>query len=486
AAMLATAVAFTPVARAAGPDADALRTIETERMSTAVGPDLLEVVSFRRMGGAPNPSGDGRIAYYSARLRLTKDHSFGEWGGRNLTTLAAALGAGQRGIGGASREGNRAGDVLGVNGAMQVVERDGRWISRNTTPESTSPADHDGPGSSARRLLVSIEAALGAVPRGTGSPGLAVIEEELGVAWRNIEGRLTRISRGYPIAGGAPGSEYERLAEAIARVTRSRPDLRFAALPSAGSVENLHMLADGRATVALAQSDIAAMAQRGGQHTFADIPALPQLRALASLYPEAVQVIVRAASPAQSVADLAGKRIAVGAEGSGARVTAETVLAAHRLPAETTPRVPLAPDAAAAALAAGQVDALIVVTLVPARAVLRLADAGPIRLLPLAPDAIAAMTAGDGGLLIPFEVAPGAYPWIDAAVATVATPALLVTTSALTEAEAVGVLTAVFRSPGLVAAAGPAALQIRAETARQGVTVPLHSGADRFFRAGGR
>ncbi|MGE0725055.1 MAG: hypothetical protein AB7O45_11810, partial [Alphaproteobacteria bacterium] len=90
AAMLATAVAFTPVARAAGPDADALRTIVTERMSTAVGPDLLEVVSFRRMGGAPNPSGYGRIAYYTARLRLTKDHRFGEWGGRNLTTLAAA------------------------------------------------------------------------------------------------------------------------------------------------------------------------------------------------------------------------------------------------------------------------------------------------------------------------------------------------------------------------------------------------------------
>jgi TRAP-type uncharacterized transport system substrate-binding protein len=129
------------------------------------------------------------------------------------------------------------------------------------------------------------------------------------------------------------------------------------------------------------------------------------------------------------------------------------------------------------------VDAFIAVTLAPAGAVLRLADAGPIRLLALEPEAIPALSVGEAGLLIPFEIRPGTYPGQAEAVRTVATPALLVSTTALSEAEAGSVLRALFQTPGLAEFAGPAALQIRPATARTGITVPLHSGAERFFAA---
>jgi len=75
------------------------------------------------------------------------------------------------------------------------------------------------------------------------------------------------------------------------------------------------------------------------------------------------------------------------------------------------------------------------------------------------------LSAGDQSLLIPFEIASLTYPGQDVGVATVAAPALLVATSALTEAEA---------------------LQIQPATARKGISLPLHAGANRFFREAAR
>uniref|UniRef100_UPI0018DF3920 hypothetical protein n=1 Tax=Roseomonas rosulenta TaxID=2748667 RepID=UPI0018DF3920 len=117
--LLLVALIAAPPAHAV-PDADALRALVEARIADAAGPGLLGVAAFRRMGQAPDPAGGARIAYFAARLRLARDHAFGDWDGRNLQALAAALGAAPRAITGARREGNRAGDILRVNGALRL------------------------------------------------------------------------------------------------------------------------------------------------------------------------------------------------------------------------------------------------------------------------------------------------------------------------------------------------------------------------------
>ncbi|WP_431284969.1 TAXI family TRAP transporter solute-binding subunit [Humitalea sp. 24SJ18S-53] len=453
----------------AQPDAVALSRILASRIDAAAGPGLLELKDFRRMGDAPDPETGGRIIYVATRLRLARAHDFGGWSGGTLQALSAALGAGPRGIRGVARGGNAAGDLLRANGSIRVKRNGDVWVALAGGAAAGRPAAMEGPGGRAEQLLTAIQTALTAIPRATGGPASVAIEQELAQAWRNIEGRLARIERGLPLAGGAAGSEYARLAAALAGLPATPDRPAMTALPSAGSVENLRLLADGTALLALAQADVAGQAFRGEAGA-----AMPGLRALASLFPEAVHVIVPAASPLRQMADLAGRRIGVGIAGSGARVTAEAVLAAYGLTDAT--RVPLAPDAVAAALASGQVAAHIAVSLAPAQAVLRIADTVPLRLLPLDPDAVTRLAP-----LLPFSIPAGAYPGLDAPLMTAATPALLVGDAALTTAEVGAILTALFRAPSLAALGGPAALQITPATARQGLTLPLHPGAEAFF-----
>lgn len=464
------------------PDTGALRGMVEARLAEAAGPALLEVVAFRRMGQAPDPAGGARIAYFAAQLRLTRDHQFGAWDGRNLQALAAALGAGPRAITGASREGNRAGDVLRVNGALRLREEAGRWVALAAAPEETPVTAFQGQAGRAQQLLGAIATALSAGEQAAGGRMTPVIEQELAHAWRNIEARQARLRQGLPLAGGASGSEYARLAEAAARLPPGAGLGQILALPSAGSVDNLRLIAEGTALVAIVQADVAMLALRGGAAEWG-VPSLPGLRALAGLYPEAVHVVVPAASALRDMDGLRGRPVGVGAIGSGARVTAEEVLLAHGLDAAAAPRVPLAPQEVAEALASGRVAAAISVSLVPAQATLRLADAMPLRFLPLSDAAVAALTRGVGPLM-PFAIPAGTYPGQASLVPSVATQAALVAGEGPTPAEIATLLTKLFDAPGLAANGGPAALMIRRETARGPLPLPFHPAARQFLGLG--
>jgi TRAP transporter TAXI family solute receptor len=481
--LLITLLAASPAM--AMPDTEALRAMVQARITEAAGEGLLDIESFRRMGQAPDPAGGARIAYFAARLRLTRDHEFGAWDGRNLQALAAALGAAPRAILGAHRDGNRAGDVIRVNGALRLREEAGHWVPLASAAwDDAPPASFDGPGAQAERLLAAIGTALTAGGRAASADMTPVIEQELAQAWRNIEARQARLRNGTPIAGGAAGSEYARLAEAIARLPPGAGLGRAVALPSAGSVENLRLIASGTALAGIAQADVALLALRGGAAAW-DLPAMPGLRAIAALYPEAVHVAVPAASAIRRMADLAGRPVGVGAPGSGARVTAEEVLVAHGLDPATTPRLALAPEAVAAALAEGRIAAAIAVSLAPAQAELRLADAVPLRFLPLEEAAMARL-AGIEGPLIRFAIPAGTYPNQEEAVPTLATQAVLVASETMTRAEVTALLGTLLDGPGLAAAGGPAALMIRRETAGGPLPLPFHAAAATFFRPGVR
>jgi len=97
-----------------------------------------------------------------------------------------------------------------------------------------------------------------------------------------------------------------------------------------GSVENLRMVATGQIESGIAQSDIASWAYAGTGIFTADGP-LKNLRAIASLFPESLQLVVRDDSAIQTLADLRGKHISLGQPGSGTLADARVVLAAAGL-----------------------------------------------------------------------------------------------------------------------------------------------------------
>ena len=181
--------------------------------------------------------------------------------------------------------------MLRVNGALRLRQEAGRWVPLAAAAWDETPASSfEGQGARAERLLGAIGTALTAGEQAAGGAIAPVIEQELAHAWRNIEARQARLRQGLPVAGGAPGSEYARLAEAIARLPPGA-GLRPGGRAALGRQRREHPPAWPRAPrwSASSQADVALLALRGGAPDW-DLPAAPGLRALAALYPEAVHV----------------------------------------------------------------------------------------------------------------------------------------------------------------------------------------------------
>jgi TRAP transporter TAXI family solute receptor len=258
------------------------------------------------------------------------------------------------------------------------------------------------------------------------------------------------------------------------------PGLIAVAQSTRGSVENVQLIGKGQLESGLCQADIAYAAYKGTGR-FAKAP-VHELRAIANLYPEAMHIVVRADSEITSIPQLKGKRLSAGEEGSGTLVDAEAILAAYKVRRKDVHVRFLTPGQASDALRAKEIDAFFLVAGTPVRAVAELADQVPIRLLPISEEALARLRRGHpflGAAVIP----AGTYKDVEEA-DTVSVGAEWVTSSAVDADLIYGVTKALWEKSTrkLLEGGPPEAKQIRLETALDGLPIPLHPGAERFYR----
>ncbi len=259
------------------------------------------------------------------------------------------------------------------------------------------------------------------------------------------------------------------------------PGVIAAAVASQGSVANMADLADRRIDLAISQADVARDAFTAAG-AFAGKPPLAALRAIASLYGEAVHVVVRTQDEIATVAQLRHKRVALGERDSGTLATARLVLRAYRLDDKdlTASYDPLA--RATAALAQNKIDALFMVGGYPIEAIARLAETVPIALLPITGDAAASVTRTDASLR-PVEIPGGTYTGVGPT-QTIGPRAQLLTMLTL-DADLVYAITAALWNPRnrrILDSGHPLARGIRLADALDGLTVPLHPGALRYYK----
>ena len=454
------------------PDGTQLQRDVQARLDTAFPGRVLVLEKLDRQGHMKTLDG-GRVLHFKARIKVDRPLDLGQWGQPNAQLLAGVLGAGSAGIHGLTQGGNKPGDQLTVFGTLPY-RQDGKLWMATAAPGPVESRISGPPGqlAGAERLLAALAETLRAAPSNTAPSGALVIEQELESARRNIEARLARLTAGYPLAAGPPGGAYLRLANALAVDVQAR-GVRLAVLQTAGSVENLTLLRDGRATLAFAQADVAALAA-AGRGVFAEAGAYDGLRALLALFPEQLHVVVRADDPARGVGDLAGRRVALGLAGSGTRVTASAVLAAGAIAVvEPADAQELDPRAALAALAARRLDAVLLVGAAPFPPIVDAFAGAALRLLPIEP-ALAERLRDTG--VVPLAVPAGAYAGQNAPVPTLAVAALLVVDAKLTEAEARRVGEAVLGRVG-ANEREPLALMVAPGSAGLGIAVPLHPAA---------
>lgn len=249
---------------------------------------------------------------------------------------------------------------------------------------------------------------------------------------------------------------------------------------SEGSIANVRAVNEGRVKSGLAQADIAADAF-AGRGVFKDDGKAESLRAIAALYPETVHIVVMADSSIAEIKDLRGKRVSIDAAGSGTNATARTILSAYKL---TDKRVKFTYENAERSLElmkAGSLDAFFFVGGAPLGVVEQLAAEGRIRLLPVQGPEIDALVK-NAPYLVKADIPAGTYQNMPA-VPTIQVWAIWLVNAGVPDDLVFAIVRALFHpdNRSLLDSGHPKGKLIRLETARDGLPVPLHPGAERFY-----
>jgi TRAP transporter TAXI family solute receptor len=259
------------------------------------------------------------------------------------------------------------------------------------------------------------------------------------------------------------------------------PGLIAAAVATQGSVDNVKRLAEGSLDFAISQANVALDAF-AGRSEFAGKQQLADLRAIGVLFPEAVHVVVRADARISAIGALRGKRVSVGEPRSGTFTTAETILSAFGLRTKDLTASYSKLARAGEELRAGRIDGFFMVAGYPVEAIATLAESMPIALVPITGKAAESVTKREP-ILTPTMIPGGIYKDVPAT-PTLGVPALLVVDAKTDEALVYAVTKALWdqRNQRVLRSGHPEGRNIRIERSLDGLTIPLHPGAARFYQ----
>ena len=282
------------------------------------------------------------------------------------------------------------------------------------------------------------------------------------------------------IATGGTAGVYYPLGGAIAEIlNKNVPGMNASAQSTGASVANVNLLKDGKVELALIQNDIAYYAANGTE-MFKD-KKVAGIKGISTLYNETIQIVTLAENNIKTVADLKGKRIAVGALGSGTEANARQILEIFGLTyADVKPQY-LSFGEAANGLKDGNIDAAFVTAGAPTAAIQDIAAQNKVTLVGVPADKAEALIKK-----YPFyakeTVKAKTYPGMEADVQTVAVKAMLVTIDKV-DADLVYKMTkAIYSNLDRIKVAHAIGANVKKETAMEGMPIAVHAGADKFFK----
>lgn len=256
------------------------------------------------------------------------------------------------------------------------------------------------------------------------------------------------------------------------------------AVSSRGSVDNVNAILSGLRNSGFAQSDVAYWAYTGTGTMEGKEPAT-DLRTIAALFEEHIHLVALADSGINSVADLKGKRVSLDEPGSGTYVDANLILEANGLSSDMLTAEALKGGAASEALRNGKIDAFFVVAGYPTGSLVELASAADIKLVPIDGAGAEALTS-KYGFFAASDIPEGAYEGVPTTT-TVAVGAQWFT-SAKEDDDLIYAITKALwneESRKLLDVGHAKGKTITTSSALNGIGVPLHAGAERFYKEAG-
>ena len=283
------------------------------------------------------------------------------------------------------------------------------------------------------------------------------------------------------IATGGTAGTYYPLGGALAELLNQNIKGMNASAQSTGaSVANVNMLKDGSVDIAFIQNDIAYYAANG-KEMFKDNK-VESIRGIAALYPETVQFVTTADKGIKSIADLKGKKVAVGASGSGAEANARQILGAYGLTYDDIDAQYLSFGEAADALKDGNVDVGVVVAGFPTAAIQDLAANKSAALVNIDAEH-ADKLMKQYPYFTKITVPKGTYPGQEEDVSTVAVKCVIVTTDKLSDDLGEQIVKAIYEHLDRMKAAHAVGKYITKDTALEGMSIKMNAGAEKYLKA---
>jgi uncharacterized protein len=284
------------------------------------------------------------------------------------------------------------------------------------------------------------------------------------------------------VATGGTGGVYYVYGGALAdQITQNVEGVEATAESTAASVDNMLLIESEGSDLAFVSADTAADAVAGTEDFEEPIPA----QVLAQLYLSPIQVVTLEGSGIETIEDLAGRAVSVGAPNSATEVSAERILTLAGVDPEAgIEREQLGVDESVDAVRDGTIDAFFWGGGVPTGAITDLASTNSIRLLPT--DLyLNDMNQRFSEVYVGSVIPAGSYEGFDEEVGTIGVPNFLLANESLDEELAYQVTRVLFEQQEALAEAHPEAAKLEVQSAQQVAPLELHPGAQRYYEEAG-
>jgi hypothetical protein len=285
------------------------------------------------------------------------------------------------------------------------------------------------------------------------------------------------------IATGGTGGTYYPLGAGLEKIIgKVAPTVKVSVQSTGASAANARMIGDKTAGLALIQNDVAAFAYKGTE-MFAGKP-VENIRGVMSWYPETIQFVTLKESGIKSIADLKGKRVAIGAQGSGTMVEALAILNSAGITKDNADFRYADFAQVAQELQNKTIDAGFVVAGIPTAAVTELTVSREVNIVDI-PDATFQAIKAKSPFFVQASIPANTYKGQDQPVKTVAVLAIIVARADIPTDVIYAITKGTFDNLDILVATHARAKDIKLATANDGMPIPLHPGAEKYFKEKG-
>jgi len=301
----------------------------------------------------------------------------------------------------------------------------------------------------------------------------------LAVAWGCRQARADEFLN--ILTGGTSGVYYP-LGVALSKIYGDKiPGIRTQVQATKASVENLNLLQDGRGELAFALGDSVKLGWDGNEEAGFKTK-LDKLRGLAAIYPNFIQIVASTESGIKTLADLKGKALSVGAPKSGTELNARAILGAAGIAYDDLGHIEYLPFGESVELIKNrQLDATLQSAGLGVASIRDLASSLPIEVVAIPPD----ITAKAGSPYVSRMIPAGTYEGQTADVPTAAVINFLVTREGVSGDLAYQMTQLLFENLPDMVAAHKAASDIKLSEAAKDMPIPIHPGAERYYKEKG-